>query len=83
MGQLLRYVCTISLAIDDGELRVIVDDNGRGIRLGASQSHGLGLIAMRERAQAQGGSLTIMPMATGGTRVAVVLAVPALAHEAV
>jgi len=76
--------CNISLNVVDDEIRVFVDDNGRGVqRPGpSSHSHGLGLIAMRERAQALGGSFAILPLTTGGTRVAVTIAVPATVPDA-
>jgi two-component system sensor histidine kinase UhpB len=71
--------CTVSLSADGHELRLIVADNGRGIRrdTGGSHGHGLGLIAMRERAQAQGGSFAINSRAGAGTEVIVALAMPA------
>jgi signal transduction histidine kinase len=70
--------CTVSLGATDQELRVVVADNGRGIRsvdIGGN-GHGLGLIAMRERAQAQSGSFAIGPRPGGGTHVVVTMALP-------
>ena len=70
--------CTVSLSATDQELRVVVADNGRGIR-GVDidgNGHGLGLIAMRERAQAQNGSFAIGPRPGGGTHVIVTMAMP-------
>jgi len=70
--------CTVSLGATDQELRVVVADNGRGFR-GVdieSNGHGLGLIAMRERAQAQSGSFAISPRPGGGTHVVVTMALP-------
>jgi signal transduction histidine kinase len=76
-------VCMVSLSIDGGRLRVFVDDNGCGPQetIGAVRGHGLGMIAMRERAQAQGGSFAIAPLPGGGTRVDVSMAVPPTPHE--
>jgi glucose-6-phosphate-specific signal transduction histidine kinase len=55
------------------ELRLVVEDNGRGLK--GSQGRGLGVIAMRERAQAQGGAFSIQAPALGGTRVVVTMTV--------
>ena len=54
----------------------IVEDNGRGIDAAAGRlapGRGLGLIGMRERAQALGGTFTIGERAGGGTSLAVTL----------
>ena len=69
--------CTVSLSADGHELRLIVADNGNGIRRDAGNGHGLGLIAMRERAQAQGGSFAINSRDGAGTEVIVTLSLPA------
>jgi signal transduction histidine kinase len=63
--------CTVTLNTIRSELRLIVQDNGCGLK--SSQGHGLGLIAMRERAQAQGGSFAIDVPASGGTRIVVTM----------
>ena len=70
--------CTVSLAVDGEELQLVVGDNGRGIRSAENDgsSHGLGLIAMRERAQAQGGTFAISPRPGGGTQVVVAMPLP-------
>lgn len=67
--------CSVTINTVGNELRLIVEDNGCGFK--ASQGHGLGLIAMRERAQAQGGSLAIELPASGGTRVVVTMTLAA------
>jgi signal transduction histidine kinase len=71
--------CTVLLAATAEELRVVIVDNGRGIRDGDTESggHGLGLIAMRERAQAQRGSFAIRSRPGEGTQVVVTVALPA------
>ena len=46
-----------------------VDDDGVGLPLGATPGRGLGLIGMRERARALGGSVVVEPRPGGGTRV--------------
>ncbi len=68
--------CTVSLNRGRDTLRLVIEDNGRGVgpiatRLSAGR--GLGLIGMRERAQALGGTFTIKERDGGGTIVAVTL----------
>jgi len=67
--------CTVSLSAAGRQLSLRVEDNGRGIRATTSDTatHGLGLIGMRERAQALGGSFTIADRVDGGTSLSVVL----------
>jgi len=67
--------CTVSLGAAGAQLSLRVEDNGRGIRATASEhaSTGLGLIGMRERAQALGGTFTIADRTDGGTSLIVVL----------
>lgn len=69
---------------DEDALRVIVEDDGAGAaarataRSGApatDDGHGNGILGMRERAAALGGSLTAGPRAGGGWRVAALLPV--------
>ena len=74
--------CTVTLNAGGGLMRLVVEDNGRGVgptanRLAAGR--GLGLIGMRERAQALGGSLMVGDRAGGGTTVAVTLPLDAAA----
>jgi signal transduction histidine kinase len=75
--------CIVSLNAVGDEICLIVDDNGRGYHPGraASNRHRLGLIAMRERAQAQGGTFAIGSLAAGGTRVAVRMTVPVTVQD--
>jgi signal transduction histidine kinase len=77
--------CTVSLNADGHELRLIVADNGTGIRRETDNGngHGLGLIAMRERAQAQGGSFAINSRAGAGTEVIVTITLAAALPAAV
>jgi signal transduction histidine kinase len=68
--------CTVSLNTGGGVLRLLVEDNGRGLRGSAARvasGRGLGLIGMRERAQMLGGTFTIKERDGGGTSVAVTL----------
>jgi signal transduction histidine kinase len=68
--------CTVSLSAGSGVLRLIVEDNGRGLGpfpRPADARQGLGLIGMRERAQGLGGTFHIENATTGGTRISVTL----------
>jgi signal transduction histidine kinase len=67
--------CAVMINTVGQELRLVVEDNGCGLK--ASQGHGLGLIAMRERAQAQAGSFAIDSVPSGGTCVVVTMKVAA------
>ena len=62
------------IAIDerDGEVAVIVEDDGEGIAV-SGERRGFGLVGMRERVALVDGEITIGPGANGGTRVAAVL----------
>ena len=52
----------------ENELRVQVEDHGKGFVRNPAQ-RGIGLVAMRERADLIGGKLAILPVAGGGTLV--------------
>jgi signal transduction histidine kinase len=62
-------------------LQLTIEDDGQGIgrkrQPQADSGRGLGLIAMRERAQALSGGFVIENRAEGGTRLTVRLPVPA------
>ncbi len=60
----------LTLEVNHGGLTLRVADAGKGFEVDRSRpGGGLGLIAMRERAQALGGRLTVGPGAAGGTVV--------------
>jgi signal transduction histidine kinase len=67
--------CTVSLNAGDEMLHLVIEDNGRGLR--TTEPHrvrrGLGLIGMRERAQALGGTFRIGGRPGGGTRISAAL----------
>jgi two-component system, NarL family, sensor kinase len=65
--------CQISLRLDDALHLEIIDD---GIGLLPEHRVGVGLFSMRERAEELGGSCTIEPAETLGTRVCVHLPFP-------
>jgi signal transduction histidine kinase len=61
--------CDLRLALDEaaGWLSLCIQDDGCG--LPSSHGVGVGLVSMRERAEELGGTWTIEPVPTGGTRV--------------
>jgi signal transduction histidine kinase len=75
--------CTVSLVRREGMLQLAIEDDGRGIDAaarGTDARRRLGLIGMRERAQALSGTFVIENRAEGGTRVVVRLPAPAVAE---
>lgn len=54
---------------EDGQLRLVVDDNGRGTDTHPSRRPGLGTVGMKERAVLLGGSLRIDSEAGSGTTI--------------
>ena len=67
--------CTVRLVRRDQALQLTIEDDGRGIGAGPGGSglvrRGLGVIGMRERAAALGGTFAIGNREEGGTRVVV------------
>jgi signal transduction histidine kinase len=72
--------CSVTITRGDEAVDLVVEDSGRGIAAlsggSADARRGLGLMGMRERAQALAGRFTLSNLAEGGTRVAVTLPVP-------
>jgi signal transduction histidine kinase len=69
-----NVVVTLSQMADG--LEMTIDDDGQGIdreisRFDAASTRGLGIIGMRERVQALGGTFALESRRGGGTRVAV------------
>lgn len=58
----------VKVVAEPGSLRLEVEDHGTGIAP-ENQPKGLGLIAMRERAELLGGRIQLLPAAGGGTLV--------------
>jgi signal transduction histidine kinase len=64
----------VELIFSSDSLRINVQDFGSGITPGKkSDKHGLGLIAMRERAELLNGSLEIASVTGGGTTVSLLI----------
>jgi signal transduction histidine kinase len=68
----------LRLGVDHRNVRIVVDDDGSSAP-GPGVGSGHGVLGMRERAAAVGGSLSAGPRAGGGFRVEAVLPVPARA----
>jgi signal transduction histidine kinase len=60
---------SVKFEVEGQQLRLAVEDRGRGIRKGAPA--GVGLAAMRERAELIGGHLKVAQVEGGGTKVEV------------
>jgi signal transduction histidine kinase len=61
---------SVSIVYECNRLAVIVEDDGEGVPTElATQGSGYGIVGMRERALALGGTLTAMPRPEGGFRV--------------
>jgi signal transduction histidine kinase len=61
---------TITLTGSEG-VRLTVEDNGKGLPAGAPNGRGFGLVSMRERAEALGGTLELSPGSEGGVHLEV------------
>jgi signal transduction histidine kinase len=81
-------VCTVSVIRREDALHLLVEDDGYGfdpevINGASAVRRGLGLVGMRERAQALNGTFLIENRREGGTRVGVTLPVPTMFELAV
>jgi signal transduction histidine kinase len=75
--------CTVTLNCGEGALRLTIDDDGTGMNaVDTADRRGLGLIGMRERAQALSGRFTIGNAPAGGARVVVTIPLPLAATAA-
>ncbi len=75
-----EYV-VFSLVNQDGVLELGIEDNGEGFDLESvlsniSETRGLGLTSMKERAELSGGSFTIQPVAGEGTTLRAIWPLP-------
>jgi signal transduction histidine kinase len=61
-------VIRVRAAVDDGNMRISVSDNGRGFATG-EETDGFGLVSMRERASLIGAGLDVRSAPADGTRV--------------
>ena len=59
--------CSVRLVGGAGELTVIVEDDGEGLR--SARGDGIGLASMHERAAELGGECRVEPRDGGGTRI--------------
>jgi signal transduction histidine kinase len=78
--------CTVSIRRVDEAVSLVIEDTGRGFTDAADRivaaGRGLGLIGMRERAQALAGRFAIENRPEGGTRITVSLPVPRIVSAA-
>ena len=59
----------LSLEAHEGEILLVVADEGRGFDVGQAAGSGLGLRGMRERAESLGGTLTLTAVEGEGTQL--------------
>jgi signal transduction histidine kinase len=59
----------VRLRVEAGALELEVEDRGRGLAAGTTRGGGLGLVAMRERAELVNGTLEFLTPSRGGTLV--------------
>jgi two-component system sensor histidine kinase UhpB len=64
----------VSLTLQQGELRMLISDNGRGFDA-TQPSSGIGLVGMRERVYACNGRIAIDTGPAAGTRISIVMPV--------
>lgn len=67
---------SLSRAPDQGHLRLVIQDNGRGFDTQVPDRNGIGLIGMRERVAAVGGEIVVSSAPDEGTTVCVTLPMP-------
>lgn len=57
----------VEFGVDDDQIRLTVQDNGRGLAGGKAVSNGIGIVGMKERVSLVGGGLGIRSGKNGGT----------------
>ena len=73
----IAHAVELSLIRADGELRLLIADDGGGFPNDRAQSTGLGMIGMTERARAIGGTVSVNSVTGKGVEIQVRLAQPA------
>lgn len=74
MGNAVRHGGASSVDVTlarSGQLRLVVEDNGAGLRHNQPNGTGFGLVSMRERAEALGGTVLLSPASPRGARLEV------------
>jgi signal transduction histidine kinase len=64
----------VQVTMSEGALRVRISDNGTG---GADEANGSGIVGLRDRVEALGGTMALASPRGGGTTISVWLPVPA------
>jgi len=59
----------VRLHVEPGALTLEVQDRGRGLLAESARSRGLGLVAMRERAELVNGTIELLSPSGGGTLI--------------
>jgi signal transduction histidine kinase len=67
---------SILLALQDGSVTAVIEDDGRGFTPGETRADALGLLGMRERLSFLGGALTVESAPGSGTTVRALLPLP-------
>ena len=71
---------TVKLTAENRQLRLSVEDDGRGLAGAPAEGRGMGMIGMRARARIAGGELTERSRPGKGVLIEVRLAIPHEAH---
>jgi signal transduction histidine kinase len=67
-SQAHQVAITVQRVTED-EVRLTISDDGVGFNIDGTPNRGLGLISMRERVEAVGGTLSVFSKPGSGTRV--------------
>ena len=68
----------VSLRVQGNQIQLIVSDNGSGFDATAKRSTAYGLLGMRFRVEAEGGTLSVISSPGNGTRIMVTVTLPAV-----
>lgn len=71
----------VDLSMEDANILLTVQDNGRGFKALEKQSNGMGLSSMRERVTIAGGKFTISSLQKNGTILTAQFPLPALQNR--
>ncbi|MDP2949813.1 MAG: GAF domain-containing sensor histidine kinase, partial [Chloroflexota bacterium] len=74
------HKCTVRMAVADGEVETVIEDDGRGFdpgKIGRAGEEHLGIVGMQERARSLGGQCTIHSRPGEGTHVHIRIPLPA------
>lgn len=72
---------TVTATFGEDDIRIMIDDNGRGAAADATDDGGHGLIGMKERTELLGGTFKAGPRAGGGFQVVFALPIPRMTPQ--